>query len=683
MPLAVSTAARAVSGICALLGLLALSGCEGTFGTSPPHAAPARPSAEASDGSVELQWMAVTDATSYVIQWSNSPNASDPLSNVINDLTGTSYVHTGLTNLTTYRYKIVAETSGGRGPASLLVSGTPGPLPDPVEWAVVTNDNPGHTVYFATANQATGYRIFIAAGESALEGRRPLTPFADSTVAPWVRAGVAVGVPSYYRVIAMNDTRVGFGGPIIVSPTHQVATLDLARLGAAIGDPNADGCPDLVSASASRVDNVCTGTLTARNLTDAGLANLIATDRVNGDSRFADFTGDRRDDLFSSTSSLASATASIALFHVNQGTGIFQTNAAVSALAIGGFGGTLLAADFDNDGDLDLFAPYDHTRGDGARNWLLRNDGGGTFTDIAAAAGVDANPAGAEYVPRGGQAVDFNEDGFVDLLFGSRLLINDGDGTFSDDSVAAGIPVRADQGLKLFDVDLDGDLDLAHHDGVATRLHRNAGGMFDGGTIVSEDTTQATFGNGLNVCDVTSDGFEDVLFARNVTATGLGVPKLLVNVNGTLMPSAIPNELTPGTNSLVALNDLIACGDLDGNRVTDIVARWGQTYRTLRAAYPLSAPIRIRVLGSGGERNQQGRIVRIVPRGAPNRIMTRVIESGSGLRAQNQYDLLVGGQWPGEYDISVRFASGIVTATADPGEDLTIYADGRVVTGLN
>ena len=37
---------------------------------------------------------------------------------------------------------------------------------------------------------------------------------------------------------------------------------------------------------------------------------------------------------------------------------------------------------------------------------------------------------GDAYVPRGGQAVDFDEDGFVDLLFGSRLLLNNGDGTF-------------------------------------------------------------------------------------------------------------------------------------------------------------------------------------------------------------------------------------------------------------
>jgi hypothetical protein len=294
---------------------------------------------------------------------------------------------------------------------------------------------------------------------------------------------------------------------------------------------------------------------------------------------------------------------------------------------------------------------------------------------------VDTNPPGADYVPHGGQAVDFNEDGRVDLLFGSRLLINNGNGTFSDGSVAANIPVRADWGLKLVDVDLDGDLDLIHHDGTVTRHYRNAAGVFDSGTIVNEDA--ATYGFGLNTCDVNSDGFEDVLVASNAAATNKGVPKLLINVNGQqLMASALPDEFVKDSGDLIAYNDLIACGDVDNNGVIDFVSRWGQNYRLLRAASSLSMRIRIRVLGSGSEHNQQGRIVRIVPRSYPNRIMTRVIESGSGLQSQNQYDLLVGAPWLGTYDISVRFRNGVVNATAVPGDSLTIFEDGRVETGL-
>ena len=669
--------ARAAPALCTLFSALILGSCGGG---SPPHAAPANPFAEAGDGEVQLSWSAVTGAKKYVIKWSNETGGY--LTNVIKDITTTSYLHTGLSNFLTYRYRIIAETNGGRGPESNQVSAEPGPVPGEVEWAAATASDPGHTIYFATATNATSYRVYIGATEAQLSGRRPLAVFEEATSSPLERPLVSLGAEAHYRVIAMNGSRIGFGGPVVVAPSFNIATYDLASAGAALGDPNADNCLDLVSASGNVANNVCQGTLTAGNLTDAGLADLLASGRTNGDSRFADFSGDGRDDLFSNTLSLASDTASRALMHVNQGTGSFLTDAGVTALAIGGFGGTLLAADFDNDGDIDLFAPHDHTQGDGARNWLLSNDGGGVLTDVAAAAGVDSNPPGADFVPRGGQAVDFDEDGRVDLLFGSRLLINNVNGTFSDGSAAAGMPVRADQGLKLIDVDLDGDLDLIHHDGAVTRLHRNTAGIFDGGTIVNEDTTTPTFGFGLNVCDINSDGFEDVIIASNVTATGTGVPKLLVNVNGQLTPSLLPNELTADTNDLVAHNDLIACGEMDASGVTDIIARWGQTYRVLRAASPLSTRIRIRVLGSGGERNQQGRIVRIVPQSFPNRIMTRVIESGSGLRAQNQYDLLVGAPWTGTYDISVRFADGVVTTTAEPGDSLTIFKDGRVVEGL-
>ncbi len=539
------------------------------------------------------------------------------LVNEINDIEDTSYVHTGLTNLLTHRYRVVAETSGGRGPESLQVLAVPGPVPGTVEWAAVINKDPGHEIHYASATNATIYRILISAAEDSLAGRRPLSPFIEDATSPVLRPAVPVLTPSYYRVIAMNDSRIGFGGPVIVSPTHVVATVDLPRLGAAFGDSNDDTCLDLVSAVQTRTNDVCTGAFTARDLTTAGLAGLVAAGRTNGDSRFADFNGDGHDDLFSSTASLATAAGSTALLHLNQANGNFQAAPGVTALAIGGFGGTLLTADFNNDGDVDVFAPNDQTRGDGARNWLLLNDGAGIFTDVAAAAGAETNPAGAAFVPRGGQAADFNEDGFIDLIFGSRLLTNNGDGTFTDGSASAGIPVRADQGLKLIDADLDGDLDLVHHDGVVTRLHRNNAGVFDAGATIFEDTTRATFGLGLNVCDVNSDGFDDVLIANSVTATGTGVPKLLVNVNGTFIPSALPKEVAAGTNNLVAANDLIACGELDRSGVIDVVARWGTTYRVLRAASALSTHIEIRVLGGAGERNQQGRIVKITPRIAP------------------------------------------------------------------
>lgn len=662
-------AARPTLAALALASLLVAAGCSG----GRPHAAPAFPSADASDGQVQLAWNAVTDATSYVIVWSDSASGG---SNEIKDITETSYLHTGLTNLRTYTYRIYADSSGGRGPASVPVQATPGPVPGPVEWSAVVINGSDHVIHFAPAAQATHYRVYLAVRPEDLVGRRPPAGFEEAPSSPYTRLAAGVATPLYYRVIAMNDTRIGSDGPVAISPVQTISTLDLPATAPALGDPDANNCLDLVGATGD-----CTGALTPRDMAAAGLSGLFAAGRANGDSRFADFNGDKRADLFSNTLSLATDTASRALLHVNQGTGNFAADAGVTALGIGGFGGTLLAADLDNDGDVDLVAPHDTGRGDGATNWLLTNNGGATFSNTAAAAGIATNPAGAAYVPRGGQAADFNEDGRVDLLFGSRLLINNGGGTFTDGSAAANLPVRADQGMKLFDVDLDGDLDLLHHDGAVTRLYRNTAGVFDGGTIVDQDTSQATFGHGLNVCDLNSDGYEDVIVAYNVTATGTGIPRLLINVNGQLLRSSLPDGLA-AAGDLLAHNDLLACGDLDNSGVVDILARWGTTYRRMLTFLPMTAVIKLRVVGSGGERNQQGRIVRLVPQSAPTRRITRVVESGSGLQSQNQYDLLIGAPWLGTYDVTVRFASGTVTATTTPGSSLTIYADGRVVSGL-
>ncbi|MGE0812277.1 MAG: CRTAC1 family protein [Vicinamibacterales bacterium] len=135
-------------------------------------------------------------------------------------------------------------------------------------------------------------------------------------------------------------------------------------------------------------------------------------------------------------------------------------------------------ADVDGDGDPDLFVGFD-----GAANRLYRNDGG-TFTDVATAAGVaDARPT------RAAAWGDYDADGDPDLLLGFtpspagpvlRLYRNDG-GRFTDATRPAGlvVPTGAVRQPAWVDADGDGDLDLF----VAFRdrpnaLFRNDGGAF-------------------------------------------------------------------------------------------------------------------------------------------------------------------------------------------------------------
>ncbi len=676
MGLATAAAGRAASGFCALSCLAWLAGCEGSLGTSPPHAAPANPTAEGADGRVELTWFPVTDATSYVILWDNN-QAGPTYDNEITGIEATRYSHTGLTNRRIYHYRIVAETSGGRGPESRPVFAAPGPVPGRIEWVAVTMENPGHTIYFSPTARATNYRVYFGGSELALAGPRPAAPFLETDGSPFVREDIPVTSPVYYRVLAVNDDRIGDGGPIATSPTVIIADQALEVAGVAFGLTTEDDCLDLPTATGNSNSGLCAPTYTARDLEDSGLADLVADPRQVSDVRFADFNGDGFDDMFSNTRTRATVDGSHALLHVNQGDGNFQTSAAVAALEIGGVGGTLLTADFDNDGDVDVFAPYDQTRGDGARNWLLVNNGAGVFTDQAAAAGLEIQPTGTDYVPAGGQAIDFDEDGFVDLLFGSRLMLNNGDGTFRDGSAAANVPALVDQGLEVIDVDLDGDFDLVYRTELATRLYRNEGGVFDAGVVVS-DQTGSTVGSGIAVCDVNGDGFEDVMYAANNTTTDKGTPQVLINVNGSLLPSSTQKGTAADPDALVGRNERIACGDQNRDGMPDALARWGATYRLMRGANPLSRTIQLRIVGGDEDRNQQGRVVRIVPESQPDRIMTRVVESGSGLRSQGLYDILIGAPWPGDYEVTVRFAAGEVTATVEAGDQKLIFPDGRV-----
>jgi len=130
--------------------------------------------------------------------------------------------------------------------------------------------------------------------------------------------------------------------------------------------------------------------------------------------------------------------------------------------------------DYDNDGDLDVYVTQGHLLGtngpsDGTGDRLFRNDTvtnpDGThtihFTDVTTPSGISLRSYGM-----GIAAGDFNNDGFVDLyrtgLSGAVLLRNNGDGTFTDVTKAAGVGDPGGWGVSatFFDYDRDGWLDL-------------------------------------------------------------------------------------------------------------------------------------------------------------------------------------------------------------------------------
>ena len=249
-----------------------------------------------------------------------------------------------------------------------------------------------------------------------------------------------------------------------------------------------------------------------------------------------------------------------ALFR-NNGNGTFTNVSAEAGVTdVEGKGNGGCAADFDNDGDQDLFVA----------NWggskLYRNEGDGTFTDVAQEAGL-ADPDGT-YRSMGCAWGDYDRDGWLDFIvvrhidesnpdaFTQRvyyldvrplaLFHNDGDGTFTEVTQLLGATASPSREAGAFgrvwgagfqpawvDFDNDGDPDLYVVNDFGEYVHPNvlwrndgplsngSGGPSDGAQWAFTDISQesgtgiAMFGMGLAVADYNLDGYLD-MFVTNI-----------------------------------------------------------------------------------------------------------------------------------------------------------------------
>lgn len=208
----------------------------------------------------------------------------------------------------------------------------------------------------------------------------------------------------------------------------------------------------------------------------------------------------------------------------NDGTGNFIDRSATAGTPLLERGAGICAADYDADGDQDLFITQ-LLRDDA----LLRNDGGFTFTDVTGAAGVGGE-MGAGVAAAWG---DYDGDGWLDLYVSNRtgtflpdltpspvrnrLYRNQGDGTFVD--VAASVGVDAGLAPTLVsafvDFDLDGDADIyvGNDKGFGciqwtNYLYENVGGTFVDITAAS-NTESCTDTMGIAIGDYDGNGWPD------------------------------------------------------------------------------------------------------------------------------------------------------------------------------
>jgi hypothetical protein len=194
------------------------------------------------------------------------------------------------------------------------------------------------------------------------------------------------------------------------------------------------------------------------------------------------------------------------VYYTNDGEGNLSfAQGGMSDVPDGGNYGSIFV-DYNNDGLQDLFIAK--CRGGASLanyNQLFRNNGDGTFTEVSEAAGV-YDPLQTWSSAWG----DFDNDGWIDLLVGAssfsqgghKLMINNGDGTFSDVTAASGFDELPSTGIEWvsYDFDNDGYIDVLGGNGV---FMMNNGDMTFS-PIVFSNVTNGPIG------DFNNDGFLDI-----------------------------------------------------------------------------------------------------------------------------------------------------------------------------
>jgi hypothetical protein len=339
-------------------------------------------------------------------------------------------------------------------------------------------------------------------------------------------------------------------------------------MGAAVGDYNGDGWPDLYITQYGR-------SILYRNNRDGTFTDVtekagVAAPGWASSSVWFDYDNDGRLDLFvcrfvefdkSKNKFCGNAhtgeryycipnaydPAKSWLFH-NNGDGTFTDVSQVSGIAkVLGKAWGVVATDVNNDGWMDLFVANDTIA-----NFLFVNQGKGQFQEMALQAGVAYSQDGRARSGMGVDSADFDQDGWQDLFVTNvdqemySLYRNGRDLTFDDLAGAMGLGqvtrLMSGWGVKFFDYDNDGNIDLfvanghpddrieEHSSHVTYKepflLFHNDGSKLENVSALAGPAFQQSFAaRGMAVGDFNNDGAMDVLVAINN-----GSPVLLKNM---------------------------------------------------------------------------------------------------------------------------------------------------------
>ena len=373
--------------------------------------------------------------------------------------------------------------------------------------------------------------------------------------------------------------------------------------------------------------------------------------------------------------------------------------------------------DYDNDGDLDLYVANEaddividpslanNTIREGHPAQLFRNNGNGTFTDVARTAGVrDRGFA------KGAAWGDYDNDGDLDLYvsnLGPNVLFrNDGNGRFTDvtSEVGGQGQDRRTFSTWFFDFDHDGDLDLfaasynvpadviaAHYLGVEliaegweTRSDRTLSNPIlfrnDDGRLTDASAElglkQPVLTMGANYGDIDGDGYLDLYLGTGMPDFAALNPNVLfINQDGAHFSD---QTFATGLGHLQK-GHAVAFGDLDFDGDEDLYQQLGgafpyDRYRNALYLNPNDDPERrwlvLRLRGSPSNRFAVGARVRIEVEDATGQMrrLERVVSSGSSFGGSSlQLEVGLGTArairsvavaWPGQAPGAAKVLSG-------------------------